>query len=86
MSVTVYSRNRDDELTGVRYVAGYAYTYGQNHTHVIEIPAVVSAEFGKGSLALEIADARALMEGIAVALVEHAVAVKVSAIESKAVA
>ena len=86
MSVTVYANQREDEFEGVRYKPGYTFLYGSNDKHGIELPATVAVDFNNGSLRLEIADAHALMEGLAVALVEHAVALKDSATDSKAVA
>ncbi|MFB8007528.1 hypothetical protein [Nocardia sp. NPDC056000] len=76
MSASVYALAREDRLTGVRYIAGHHYFYGSNDRHGIEVPPSVSVDFLKGSLVLDIADARDLLEELAVVLVEHAVALK----------
>ncbi|MBF6212248.1 hypothetical protein IU433_17540 [Nocardia puris] len=71
-------------VTKVGYRAAYVYE-GKGYTY--PIPAAVMVRFGTDArLSLDIADAEALMYALAVALVEHAVAVKVSPADPKAVA
>lgn len=86
MTANVYVLAREDKLTGVRYIAGHRYFYGSNDRHGIEVPGTVSVDFLKGSLVLDIDDARELLEELAVAIVEHAVALKDSQTDPKAVA
>ncbi|MEV6101038.1 hypothetical protein [Nocardia sp. NPDC051981] len=86
MAVSVYAKSRDEALRCVRYVAGHQYYFGAADQHHIRIPATVLVDFGAGSLELDMEDARALMFGLAVALVEDAVALKDSPLDPKAVA
>lgn len=86
MSASVYTLAREDTLTGVRYIVGHRYFYGPKDRRGIDIPASVAVDFLKGSLVLDIEDARELLEELAVVLVEHAAAQKNSPRGPQAVA
>ncbi|MFE5283871.1 hypothetical protein ACFRAQ_02720 [Nocardia sp. NPDC056611] len=86
MSAKISVGNMDDQLSEVRYEAAYTYRCGPNGRRGIEIPATVALRFNNGTLRLDIDDARALADGLTVALSEHAATLKDSASGPKAVA
>ncbi|WP_280356385.1 hypothetical protein [Nocardia otitidiscaviarum] len=84
--MSVHSHVRSEVLVGIRYHAAHVYRYGPGDCFELPVKARVSVDFGDGSLVMDIGDARALMEGLGVALVEHAVAVKDASSGPQAVA
>ncbi|MEV6069255.1 hypothetical protein AB0L82_22135 [Nocardia sp. NPDC052001] len=74
--MSIYARSHDEAFEQVTYAPAVTHYYGSDNRYGIDVPAMASVRFSSSSLILDIEDARALMEALAVVLVEHAVAQK----------